>query len=138
MKRQNNNKTILAAVLIGGALGAILSVLGALLLSWLIHIEQLGQGSIGGGSLLILLAGSAFASIVTTLIFHEKRLLVCALSAVCFTLILLAMTALFFNGQYSGIPASAMVIAAGSGSVCLLGLMPRKKRNHSRRKIKNR
>lgn len=138
MKRVLNNKLIPAAALIGGATGVILSILCASLLAWLISSERLGQGSINSGSLLILLAGSAVAAIVAISLFREKRLLVCAMGALSFALIMLAMTAVFFEGQYNGVMVSVLVIISGSGSVCLLGLIPQKKHNHSRRKIKNR
>ena len=138
MKQIFNNKAIAAAALIGGALGVLFSILCALLLTWLISSERLGQGGVDTGSLVILLVGSAAASVVSTLLFREKRLLVCVLSAVCFALIMLAMTAVFFGGQYSGLLPSGLVILAGSGCVCILGAVPQKKHNHGRRKVKNR
>lgn len=132
------SNSIPASILIGAALGLLISIMGALFLAWLINTERVGQGAIDNGVLIILLGASATSAVISSTIVKEKRLLICALSGLCYLLMLLAITALFFGGQYSGIAVSGLVILAGSICVCLLGLMPQKRRNTSRRKMKNR
>ncbi len=130
--------SIPASLLIGATLGLLVSIGGVLLLAWLINTERIGQGAVDNGVLVILLVGSAISAAISSTVVKEKRLLICILSGLCYFLMLMAITALFFGGQYSGLAVSGLVILAGSICVCLLGLMPQKRRNTSKRKMKNR
>ena len=92
------------------------------------------------------LALAAFISLAVTLAgaavavgkIKRRRVYVCLLSGGIYYGILLAMTALFFGGQYQGMGVTALLVLAGSGLVALLGLRGEKGAKPRRRKIGNR
>ena len=55
-----------------------------------------------------------------------KRMQVCLLTALAYFLCLLAMTALLFGGQYSGVIMSAMMVMLGGLAAGLLGIRTKK------------
>ena len=63
-------------------------------------------------------------------------LAVCLLAGGIYWLTLLAITALFFGGQYHGIAATGATILAGCGTICLLGI--RSKKGSGRRQSRRR
>ena len=59
----------------------------------------------------------------------------CLLTGVCYYLALLAMTALFFGGQYSALGVTALAVLAGSGGAALLSILTEKSKNNHGRKM---
>ena len=68
----------------------------------------------------------------------RQRLVVCMVSGLCYFLMLICMTALFFGGQYSGVGVSALLIAGASAAAAFLKNPGRKSTSVRKRKIKNR
>lgn len=108
----------------GVGLGIVVSLLitlaGAALAAWLIASEKIGEGSIGYAAMVILALASASGALVAVLLTKRLRLQVCMLTGGCYFLTLLAMTALFFGGQYQGMGVSAVIILAMCALVAFL------------------
>ena len=116
----------------GWLASALVTLLGAVIFAWLLNGERMQMASIGYGTMIILLAASALGALLAFRCVRRQRLVVCLLSGAVYYLSLLAMTALFFGGQYEGVGVTGLVILGGSLAVGLMGLKG-EKRGYKRR-----
>ena len=103
-------------------------------LAALIGGERIPEESVGYGVMVILTLSSFSGAMAAAGRIRRRRLLICLLSAGIYYGILLAMTALFFGGQYSGAGVTALMVLCGAGLAILTGL--RDGRGGKRPKIK--
>ena len=111
-----------AGIALGAGLSMLVTVVGSMLVAWLVSRESMPESAMGYGAMAILLIASALGAWLTAKRVKHRRLLVCALTGGVYYLCLLACTALFFGGQYSGMGVTALVVLAGCLSVGLMGL----------------
>ena len=114
--------SIPAGILAGGVTGLAISVAGAVAAGKMLDLEWIPVASIGYGAMVILLASSYLASQMAWNRVKHQRILVSLGAGGSYYLMLLAMTALFFGGQYSAVGVTALLVLAGSGSSVLIGL----------------
>lgn len=107
---------------IGAAVALVWTILGAMLVAKLIDSEVVEESAIGYGSGAILLSASFASAMAAYSRVKRQRAIVCMVSGGIYFLMLLAMTALFFGGQYTGVGVTAILIAAGAGCAVLLSL----------------
>lgn len=125
-------------LIFGAAVSITITVIAAALLAWLINREVVSQSSIGYGIIGLLLMSSFTGSMASFARIKRQRMLVCLAAGGIYFGILLACTALFFGGQYSGVGVTALVVAAGALSAALLGLRAGKGRKNKKIKLPNR
>lgn len=125
-------------LLIGNGISIALTVLLAGILAKLVSAEKLEWEQIGYGIMVLLFVSSATGTIAAVRAIKRQRLAVCLLSGGIYWLTLLAITALFFGGQYHGVVATGATILAGCGTVCLVGLRQKRggEHKHSRRRLR--
>jgi len=111
-----------AGILTGGVTGLAVSVAGAMLAGKLLDQEWIPMESIGYCAMVILLVSAWLAAETAWARVKHKRAMVALGAGGSLYLMLLAMTALFFGGQYSGMGVTALLVLAGSGSSLLIGL----------------
>ena len=111
-----------------------ISFLGAAAFSWLLISEKIEESNLGYVTAILLLVSSTVGSLVASSIIRQKRILVCLLSGSMYFLSLLAINALFLQGEYSGVGVSAILVLAGSLSVALLSLKNGKNQKSKKRK----
>lgn len=135
----NHKPTGKAASIPGGlALGGIISfaitLAGAAALAWLVHRERIAEENVGYGIMIVLLAASFAGAITAHKKIKRRRALICMMSGGTYLLTLLAMTALFFGGQYSGVGETALMVFCGAA----LGILPGLQKNSrgGKRKIR--
>lgn len=122
-KRKTGRAVSLPAGILTGALtGLAVSVAGAVIAGKMLDLEWIPMSSLGYGAMVILLVSSYFASRTAWTRVKHRRALVSLGAGGSYYLMLLAMTALFFGGQYSGMGVTALLVLAGSGSSVLAGL----------------
>ena len=126
MRGMNSNKgratTMPVGFAWGGAVSLVITFLSAAVLAWMISSEKIRQSQIGYGVMVILVI-SAFSGAKTASVKIQRRHLMVSIGAgVIYQLLLLAMTALFFGGQYSGVGESTILIMCG----CLLAFLLRR------------
>lgn len=114
-----------AGLAVGALFAMVWTILGALSVAKLIDSEVIPETAVGYGSGLILLTASLGAALVSFSRIKHQRALVCMAAGGIYFLMLLAVTALFFGGQYTGIGVTALLIAAGSGTAVLMGMSGR-------------
>lgn len=98
-----------------GALAAVVLTLGgAAITAFLIESEKIAWRNTGYAVLIILLLSSWIGATVTAGRVKRRRLAMCMASGGVYFAILLASTALFFGGQYSGVGETAILVFCGS------------------------
>ncbi len=108
-----------AAIVIGVAVGAAVAALGTLLVAYMIGKGRIAVSSLGVWAMVIQALSAAAGAWTASSIYKQKRLLICAINALGIFLLLLAMTALFFGGQYEGLLGGLAMNLLGSGSAVL-------------------
>ena len=122
-KRKNGRAASLPAGILTGALtGLAVSVVGALAAGKMLDLEWIPIASIGYLAMVILLVSAYTASQSAWARVKHKRAAVSLGAGGSYYLMLLAVTALFFGGQYTGMGVTALMVLAGSGSSVLIGL----------------
>lgn len=102
-----------AGIGIGVGVSIIVSVLASAILAWLVSSEKIGEEALGTGSIIALILSATAGSLAANLCIGEKKLIVTGLTAATYFVILLAITALIFDGQYQNIGVTAISIFAG-------------------------
>ena len=138
MKKEMDIPSVPRGVCIGVLVSLFITLIGAGVISWLLSGEKIPEGTQNYGVVLILLLSSAAGAGTAIAVSKAKRLVVSLLVGGGYYLILLACTALFFDGQYQGVGVTALVILAGCIGTVLAGQLPIKKPAASRHKYKNR
>lgn len=104
---------------IGGLISLIVTLAGAAATAYLVLNQRIGENGIGYASMIILFLGAVMGAWGAFSSIKKQRLQVCLLSAAVYYLLLLAITALFFGGQYQGMGVTAIVILIGALAVAL-------------------
>ena len=112
--------SIPAGLAVGAAISGLITLLGCLILTWMVLKGSMVFEFIGYGIMILLLLGAFLGAAVAQGRVKHRRSMVCMLSGLVYFLILLAITALFFGGQYSGIGVTALLILAGAGTAALI------------------
>ena len=136
MKISGKSVGIPLGLAVGELVSMIITVAAAAVAAWLIATEKIGEGGIGYAATIITALAAAVGAWVSSALIKRMRLQICMLSGVCYFLILLALTALLFGGQYRGIGLSAIVILC---ACALIALLPSKNKGlKMKKKIGNR
>lgn len=105
---------------LGMLISGIITLAGAAAVSHLIATEKMGEGTIGYAAMVIMAVSAAMGAWGAAAFVKRLRLQVCLLSGVCYYLFLLALTALFFGGQYAGMGVTAIAVLLGCGVVAFI------------------
>lgn len=112
----------------GNGVSLGLTLLLSLVLAGLISRERLQWDQIGYGILVILFFSALLGAAISVRAVKRQRLMIALGSGLLFWATLIAITALFFGGQYDGMPVTGLVILAACGTVALMGLRREKPR----------
>ena len=104
---------------IGGLISLIVTFAGAAATAYLVFNQRIEANGIGYASMIILFLGAVMGAWGAFSCIKKQRLQVSLMSAAVYYLILLAITALFFGGQYQGMGVTAIVILIGALTVAL-------------------
>lgn len=119
IKLKGRATAIPVGLAVGGIISLIITLAGAAATAHLVLNERIGENGIGYASIVILLLGSVMGAWGAFSCIKKQRLQICLLSAATYYLLLLAITALFFGGQYQGMGVTAVVILIGGAIVAL-------------------
>lgn len=133
-KRTGRTMSMPAGLAVGGVTSLTITLAGTAALAWLIHREVMAMENVGYGIMCLILAASFLGAVTAFRKIRRRRVLVCTGAGVVYLGILLAITALFFGGQYSAVGVTSLLVLCGSLCAGLLGL--RQGRGVGRRKIK--
>lgn len=133
-KVTGTTKSMAGGIAVGWGISVLATLLGAMIVAYLLSREMMQMSAVGYGTMIILLGASAAGAALASRCIRRKRLVVCLLSGGIYYVTLLAMTALFFGGQFEGIGVTCLVVMGGSLAVGLMGLKGnsrRTRRHHS-------
>ncbi len=105
----------------GLGLSLAITLLGAAVTAWMVLKEWIRESSMGFGLLGVQGIASAAGAYLAMTKVKRRKLQVCMLSGLCYYLLLMAAAALFFDGVYQGLGASAIAVLTGSAAVALVG-----------------
>ena len=103
-------------LVVGVMSSLLLTFIGTAIVASLLAAEKIGEDTIRYAVIIIHAISGALGAFLSVSLTKRLRLQVSLLSGVCYYLMLLAMTALFFGGRYQGIGVTAVIIMA----VCLV------------------
>ncbi len=104
----------------GVGLSLAITVGCSLLFGKLIQMGTLPENSLGYCAMAILFLSAVGGTVLANAKIKHRQLLVSGLCAGIYYVCLLAMTALFFGGQYQGMGVTALMVLAGAGVPLLL------------------
>lgn len=123
---KNRNGSLVKSVAVGLACAIAATLALTWLFAWLMQAEKIGEGQAGLCVAAILMIASSLGAMVAAGAAGRDRLLSCALSGLCYLIVLLSTNALFFGGQYAGVGVTVLLIMGTSLAAALLGLFGKK------------
>lgn len=111
---------------IGALIQMLLTIAGVVILAYMVVSETVRFENIGYWIMLILMSVSFAGAWGAKTAIKRRKLLICLLSGLIYTLMLLTLTLLFFGAEFHGAAVSSGLIFAGSMVAGLLGTQKRK------------
>lgn len=115
----------------------IITLSGCLLAAYLINREILAWNHSGYGVMMILLLSAWAGAAVTAGKIKRRKAMMCLGAGTAYFLLLMAVTALFFGGHYSGVGETGLMIFCGSTLGILTGIREKRGRNTPKFKARN-
>ena len=112
--------SIPAGLTLGIIVALAVTAMGSGASAWLILRGIIGEGASGYCAMVILLLASIAGAAVSAGTIQRLRAQMCLAAGGGYYLCLLAITALFFGGQYQGMGVTALMVLCGSVLVILL------------------
>jgi hypothetical protein len=110
-----------AGIAWGAAVSYAVTLVCGAIAAWLMDHEIIELEAVGYGAMVILLLASALGALTARVLVKHRILPVCAATGGVYIAMLLATTAAFFGGRYSGVGVTVALVMAGALSVGLLG-----------------
>ena len=124
-----------AGVLVGVVISVAITLLCCVILTWLISIEKIALESMDYGACIVLVLASLLGAMAAVGKIKKMRAQVCLITGTAYYLMLLSVTAVFFDGRYKGCGITAIYVFVGCGLAALLGI---KEKKGKKNKTKNR
>lgn len=138
MKSVNISKAVKAATPMGVGIGVMVALLlslgGCAVVAYLISNGYISQSAMKIYAAIILMLSAFIGALIAYGRVKKQRLQISVITAAVYYLCLLAITALFFGGQFAGAGTGAIVVILGCCAAALLGISPGKKRKFQFRK----
>ncbi len=134
VNKSKSTGSIPSGIGIAAAVSIAVTLLGAAVIACLVDREVIAAEGISAASSLIWIIGAALGALTAMVRIKRMRMQMCMLSGGCYFLTLIAVTALFFGGQYAGMGVSTLCILCGCGAVAILSILAEKKGGRKIRK----
>ena len=120
-----------AGLALSGAVSLGITLALTAILANLLNMEQLTWEQAGYWIMAMLFLAAFAGGKTAVCAIRRQRIAVSAMSGLLYWSALLAVTALFFGGNYEAVPQTALLIIAGSGCAAMVSL-PQKSRRKGR------
>ena len=110
-----------AGIGIGLGAGLVITIVGAVLLAFALARETMSVETMGYGIMVVLFIATFLSSMVAMWCIKHRKMQVSLITAGAYLLSLLAMNALFFDGQYQGVGATVIVVAIAGVTAAFIG-----------------
>ena len=108
------------ALAISAIVNIVITLTGGAITAYLLLTERIGENGIRYASMIILLISAIMGAWSAYSCIKKQRLQICMMSAGVYYLLLMAITALFFGGQYQSMGITAVIILVGTVLVAIL------------------
>lgn len=108
-------------IAIGVLIAVVITILGAALLTTMISGERMALEVFGYGAMVILFLAALTGAVVAMIRIKHRKMQVSLLTGAAYYLVLLAINAMFFGGQYEGALTTGLIILAASGIAAVIG-----------------
>ena len=126
-----------AGIALGVSVSMLLTSIFSAVLTWLMLEGRVSEKAIGYCILGVLIIATIMGALLSAIKVKRRWMLVCCATGVGYYLSLLACTALFFGGNYSGIGVTGVSVFVGSMVTGLLGLARTRNRNKRYKKYRS-
>lgn len=127
MTKKQSQVSLPTGIGIGVGFGIVVSILGAMAGAWLIGSERIGEGSIQSAAYTVIGLSAGLGCWAAVSAVGSKRMQVSMLTGLGYYLSMLAITALFFEGEFEDMMIPAAIVGAGSLIIGLLSAGAKKK-----------
>ncbi len=138
VKRRSAEASMGLGIGIGILVSVLITVIGAMILAWLMAQEKMELSSSNAASALIHYLSAFSGIMIATVLTKKNKLPVVGAVAGGYFLILLAVTALIFGGEYQGFLGGLIFTLLGGGAVMVLSIKRKKRAQTSKRRWKSR
>jgi putative membrane protein (TIGR04086 family) len=138
MNRKGISGKTVRALLSGGMMAMGVTLVCCALCAWLISKETMGEGAATYCIPMMLILSSFAGGKVAIGKLRERRLVTGLAAAGVYFLVLLAVTALFFDGQYRGLGVTVPAVLSGGAGAAILGNREKKRSVSRKSKMKHR
>ena len=121
-KVTGKSRSMAAGLALGTTLSLVVTILGAAIIANLVLSGKMASQAVGYGAIVVLLVSAALGAWISASLIKRRWMVVCIGAGGCYYLLLLAITALFFGGQYQGMGVTALLVLGGCGAIGLLGI----------------
>lgn len=119
-KVTGRSMSMAGGVITGVLSGLLLTIIGAAITATIVHRNLAPELALGYGSMITLLMSACLGAIISWKCVRRRKLLLCGLTGGGYYAGLLAITALFFGGQYRGMGVTALLVLAGAGCPAIM------------------
>lgn len=126
LKKQGRTSGMPAGIIAGLIIALLITMLLAGVTAILIAGEKIGEDKALYGSAASLLLGAALGGFCAARVIGEKKMIVSLIHGAVYYVIMLCVTAVFFEGRYENIWITGLLILGASISVGLLGKQSKK------------
>ena len=99
---------------IGIGIAVAVTLVGTMIVAWLVDGERMPESGIGYGAMAILLIASTLGAWAAGALIKHRKLLVGLCTGAGYLLVLLGVTTFCFGGQYQGVIPTMLLALAGS------------------------
>lgn len=132
MKKREHVVSMPGGIAVGVGISLVLSVLGCMLSAWLIGNEKIGESGIAMAGYAVTAVAALLGCWIAVMLVNGRRMQVSLLTGLGYYLTLLAITAMFFEGQFSGIAVPAAIIGVDAAAIGFLTAKSKNKQNSHR------
>lgn len=122
---------------LGVGIGVGVTLILSAFIAYFVQSGSLEESAVGYSSGVILLLSSALGALVSASRIKRRWMLICLGTGGLYYLSLIAMTGLFFGGQYQGMGVTAILVFIGAGLTGLLGAKEKGSGKWKRRKYRH-
>ena len=123
-----------AVISLGAAINLIFMFSGTAIGAYLIMNEKIDEDGIGTIATIIQFISAACGTAAVLKLCKNKRLMICMLSGVVYFLSQIAITGMFFDGQYSNLGSGILAVMCGCATVAVVGLLIGKRSSTTKKK----
>lgn len=120
VRKEKQNRNIATSVVLGTLVGIVTSFFGILFVTLLVMSEKLAIAYVRYAVLVIMFAAALFGGTIASVYLKRNPLIVSLCVSGSLLLIMLSITAIFFEGRYSNVPVTLLTLLSSSFLIAIV------------------